>query len=103
MKPPRKPAEFLAGGDRFDLSLIAALQPGARHPRHYFREFQGEHRRNPGSISVWIGPEGDFTPAEMNLIRGAGALPITLGPLVLRSDTAAIYSLSVLNYELHAA
>jgi 16S rRNA U1498 N3-methylase RsmE len=30
-------------------------------------------------------------------------LPITLGRLVLRSDTAAIYSLSVLNYELQSA
>jgi 16S rRNA U1498 N3-methylase RsmE len=30
-------------------------------------------------------------------------LPITLGRLVLRSDTAAIYSLAVLNYELQSA
>ena len=99
---PRKPAEFLGGGDRFDLPLIAALQPGAKHPREYFRDFEEEKKRKPKTLSVWIGPEGDFTPAEMNLVRGAGALPITLGPLVLRSDTAAIYSLSVLNYELHA-
>jgi 16S rRNA U1498 N3-methylase RsmE len=33
-------------------------------------------------------------------LRRHGALPIRLGQLVLRSDTAAIYSLSVLNYEL---
>ena len=99
---PLKPAEFLGRGDRFDLSLVAALQPGAKHPRAYFTEFHEEKRRQPKSISVWVGPEGDFTPAEMNLVRGAGALPITLGPLVLRSDTAAIYSLAVLNYELNA-
>ena len=35
-------------------------------------------------------------------VRAAGALPITLGPLVLRSETAAIYCLSVINYELHS-
>jgi 16S rRNA (uracil1498-N3)-methyltransferase len=49
---------------------------------------------------VWIGPEGDFSTEEINLIMAGGALPISLGRLVLRSDTAAIYSLSVLNHEL---
>lgn len=38
----------------------------------------------------------------MNLIKAEGALPITLGRLVLRSDTAAIAALSVLNHELQA-
>jgi 16S rRNA (uracil1498-N3)-methyltransferase len=47
-----------------------------------------------------IGPEGDFTPAEMGVIRGAGFQPMSLGPLVLRCDTAAIYALSTLCYEL---
>jgi len=45
---------------------------------------------------VWVGPEGDFTPAEMSAAKSAGALPITLGRLVLRSETAAIYGLSIL-------
>jgi 16S rRNA (uracil1498-N3)-methyltransferase len=47
-----------------------------------------------------IGPEGDFTPAELNLARSHGARPITLGPIILRVETAAIYCLSVLSYEL---
>jgi 16S rRNA (uracil1498-N3)-methyltransferase len=49
-----------------------------------------------------VGPEGDFTPAEFNAIRASGALPITLGQLVLRSETAAIYCLSIINYELQS-
>jgi len=49
-----------------------------------------------------VGPEGDFTPAEINTIRASGALPITLGKLVLRSETAAIYCLSIINYELQS-
>jgi 16S rRNA (uracil1498-N3)-methyltransferase len=36
----------------------------------------------------------------MNLLKSNGVLPITLGRLVLRSETAALYCLSVLNYEL---
>jgi len=47
-----------------------------------------------------IGPEGDFTPAELALARSYGCRPITLGPIILRVETAAIYCLSILSYEL---
>ena len=56
----------------------------------------------PQTAAVWVGPEGDFTPEEMAAIRAAGATPITLGPLVLRADTAAIYSLALLSCEFNA-
>ena len=58
-------------------------------------------KRLPQSVGVWIGPEGDFTPEELEAIQAAGALPISLGRLVLRVETAAIYCLSFLNYELN--
>jgi 16S rRNA (uracil1498-N3)-methyltransferase len=99
---PVTPKAYLARGDKFDLPLIASLQSDCKHPRVYFKTYQQEKKRMPKSLCVWIGPEGDFTPAEMNLIKSAGAFPITLGRLVLRSETAALYSLAVLNYELQA-
>jgi 16S rRNA (uracil1498-N3)-methyltransferase len=49
---------------------------------------------------VLVGPEGDFTPAELALARRHGCQPITLGPIILRVETAAIYCLSILSYEL---
>src|SRR5262245_22768229 len=103
VEPPLTPQAFLARGDKCELSLIASLQRDARHPREHFESFIAESKRRPASICVWIGPEGDFTPAEINAIRASGAMPITLGPLVLRSETAAIYCLSIINYELQAA
>ena len=99
---PQSPPKFLASSERFELSLVASLQNDARHPREYFQSFVHERQRLPKSVCVWVGPEGDFTPAEINAIRQSGALPISLGPLILRSETAAIYCLSVLNYELQA-
>lgn len=51
-----------------------------------------------GRILVLIGPEGDFTAKEVELAVSRGALPVSLGPLVLRSETAALYLLSVLNF-----
>jgi 16S rRNA (uracil1498-N3)-methyltransferase len=99
---PLTPAEFLAREERFELPLVAVLDGVRRHPRDCFVEFQAQHRRAPASVSVWIGPEGDFTPEESRAVQKAGAHPITLGPLVLRAETAAVYCLSVLNYELRS-
>jgi len=102
VEPPQTPQGFLARGDKCELSLIASLQRDARHPREYFESFMAESKRRPASVGVWVGPEGDFTPAEFNAVRASGALPITLGELVLRSETAAIYCLSIINYELQS-
>ena len=98
---PMKPDDALTDARQADLSLIATLQPDAKHPREHIDAYSTEHAQAPGKLAIWIGPEGDYTPAEINTIRTA-ALPITLGPLVLRSETAAIYCLAVLNYELQA-
>jgi len=76
------------------------LQRDARHPREYFRSFQTGAKGQPATICLWIGPEGDFTDSELSAIRNAGGRPISLGPLVLRSDTAALYALSIVSYEL---
>jgi 16S rRNA (uracil1498-N3)-methyltransferase len=102
VEKPATPAEFLARGEHFDLPLIASLQPGSRHPRGYFDAFQKERNRAPESVCIWVGPEGDFTRDEVVAAENAGAKPVTLGRLVLRSETAAIYCLSFLNYELQA-
>jgi 16S rRNA (uracil1498-N3)-methyltransferase len=93
--------QFLARKEQFELALVGSLQGDGQHPRQYFEAFRAQRKRQPETVCVWVGPEGDFAPAELDAIRGAGALPITLGPLVLRSETAAVYCLSILNYELH--
>jgi 16S rRNA (uracil1498-N3)-methyltransferase len=91
---------YLSRNEACDLSLLGSLQGDGRHPREWFEAFRREHHHSPLTACAWVGPEGDFTPLELDQIRAAGALPITLGPLVLRAETAAIYCLSILNYEL---
>jgi len=100
IEAPMTIEKFLARKEQFDLSLIGSLQKERRHPREIFREFEAKQKRLPRSVGVWIGPEGDFTLDELKLIEASGALPISLGNLVLRVETAAIYCLSILNYEL---
>jgi 16S rRNA (uracil1498-N3)-methyltransferase len=99
---PISVGDLTRAADRFDLSFVASLQTDSRHPREWLKEFEGTQNRKPTSICVWVGPEGDFTAEEIDATKSVGALPITLGPLVLRSETAAIYCLSVLNYELQS-
>src|SRR5437867_11362997 len=98
---PKKLAEFFsASGRAFDLRLIGSLQPDAQQLKKILETYSSEHGDRPRSVLVLVGPEGDFTPAELTLARRHGCQPITLGPIILRVETAAIYCLSVLSYEL---
>lgn len=42
------------------------------------------------SVLIIVGPEGDFTPAELDAAKEAGCITVTLGPTVLRTETAGI-------------
>jgi 16S rRNA (uracil1498-N3)-methyltransferase len=98
---PKKLAEFFSTSEQpFDLRLIGSLQPGAQHLKEILVTHSSEHGDRPRSVLMLVGPEGDFTPAELALARRQGCEPITLGPIILRVETAAIYCLSVLSYEL---
>lgn len=99
---PVTPKQFIARQEKFELPLIASLLEKRRNLREYFQEFQTKHKRLPASACVWIGPEGDFSKDEVEAIVNSGALPITLGRLVLRVETATTYCLSVLNHELES-
>jgi 16S rRNA (uracil1498-N3)-methyltransferase len=89
--------EFLEKTPLAELPLIASLQPDARHLKQWLAELPGE--RKPSSVTILVGPEGDFTPAETGAAKSAGYRPVTLGPIILRTETAAIYCLSVLAHE----
>jgi 16S rRNA (uracil1498-N3)-methyltransferase len=47
-----------------------------------------DDRGAPGPAAVWIGPEGGWTADELAVLVGAGCAPLSLGPWVLRVDTA---------------
>ena len=87
---------FLAARHKFDALLVCALDEKTRPIRDTIQSIKA---RPVSSVGVLVGPEGDFSAAEMESIRAAGALPVSLGGSVLRSETAAIYALSVLRYE----
>ncbi|MCM8761653.1 MAG: 16S rRNA (uracil(1498)-N(3))-methyltransferase, partial [Candidatus Omnitrophica bacterium] len=87
-------AEIAAKVDGYDLALIAALDDRAEPLKKILFGFRG------GNIAIAIGPEGDFTPFEVEEAKKIGFRVVNLGPRVLKSDTAGLAVLAILNYEL---
>ena len=52
-----------------------------------------------GKIFIFIGPEGDFTQEEIDLSKTFGIIPASLGPRILRTETAGPAVLSIILYE----
>ena len=93
-------AAFVSSAKDYDLKLVASLHGGATSLKKSLAGYSAKHGRAPHKVLWLVGPEGDFSSAEMTAAISAGFSPITLGPLVLRSDTAAVYALSILSHEL---
>ena len=74
--------------------LIASLAPGARPLREVLRDHPATTQ-----ATLLVGPEGDFSSDETNAAIAAGFLPISLGSIVLRVETATLFCLSALRYE----
>lgn len=94
--PELKAPVTLATGLKFqaDFKLIPALSEHSRTLK------QALPASKPNSVAVLIGPEGDFTAEEEAQAFAAGFVPVTLGPLVLRAETASIATLAILGHEL---
>jgi len=79
------------------LSLIATLNDAPK-------KFLDEQLKDLGRIQTLrmaIGPEGDFTPSEVEAALNQGWKAADLGEWVLRSETAALAALAILNHELN--
>ncbi len=93
---------FLDSAKGHEFRLVASLHPGATSLKRILAQHHAKHGRAPHNAVWLVGPEGDFSPAEMTAAVMAGFAPVTLGSLVLRSDTAAVHALSILSHELQA-
>lgn len=101
IESPQPFSEAIQHGSAFQCHLLASLSPRADKVRQALRRLNLHPRVPvPVRIGVWIGPEGDFTEQETRTLLGAGAIAITLGDNVLRSETAAVCALALVRYEL---
>jgi 16S rRNA (uracil1498-N3)-methyltransferase len=77
-----------------DLCLIPYEEEINNGIKKYLRGTKGRN------VSVFIGPEGGFSAQEIEKAESMGAKPVTLGPRILRTETAGIAILSIVMYEL---
>ncbi len=82
---------------RVDLLLVCSLEPDAQ-PLKTILHIARETR--PATVAILVGPEGDFSARERAAARNAGGRAVSLGKLTLRSETASLFALSILSYEL---
>ena len=61
------------------------------------RQDVGSHLQE---VRLYVGPEGGFAPSEVALARDAGIVVVSLGPRVLRTETAGLVALSAVLYAL---
>lgn len=68
--------------------------------RRFVDEYHGR-----GPLKIMIGPEGDFSPAEVRTLLDSGWIPVTFGDTRLRTETAALYGLTAAHVlaDLHSA
>ncbi len=91
--PVLKFSDWINGDLQADLNIVAALLPQSCA---FAQVFAGDY----ASASFLIGPEGDFSDAEYQEIIEKKYLPVSLGEIVLRVETATIFCLSVIKHEL---
>ncbi len=102
INPPRNLSECLRELAPSHLSLVASLVPGAASVRETFGDHANSSNGPPRDVSIWIGPEGDFSTEELSALLTAGVRPVTLGPLVLRCETAVVCAVALVNAELRS-
>ncbi len=90
---------FLARTDLPALRLQCAIVPHARPLRAVLEEGRASGIRE---AVLLIGPEGDFSPAEYAAGEAAGFAPVSLGPIILRVETAVFMSVAAARYALDA-
>jgi 16S rRNA (uracil1498-N3)-methyltransferase len=94
-EPPRSLTSFLSQRAP-GLMMVASLAGQPRLPGAILREFG----KPPGAVTIVTGPEGDLTESELDQLTAAGTVPFTLGPLVLRGETAALAALAIVQHEM---
>ncbi len=111
VKPERLRAQMIEAAEQCGRTALPALDPETKlvdwlamlgERILFFADEAGgapaseSFAARPGPAAILIGPEGGFDPAERALVRAhPQAIAITLGPRILRAETAAIAAVAV--------
>ncbi len=77
-----------------ELKILAYEGEEERSLKEVLEGFSGK------SLALLSGPEGGFANSEVEFLRNKGFIPVSLGPYILRAETAAFYLMSVARYTI---
>ena len=97
VEPPQAYAAFLQRADLPELKIQCAIVPHARPLRELLETARAAGCRD---CVLLIGPEGDFSPSEYAAGEAAGYRPASLGPIILRVETAVFLAVASARYAL---
>lgn len=90
--------ELLSATEKFDAVIIAYEDEARKSGRTRFAEvLKSMYDKN--SILMVFGPEGGISADEVSRLENAGAFFTSLGPRILRTETAPLYALASMSYE----
>ncbi len=93
----REAMAFKEALDGLDVGQLVII-PWEDEPGNDLRTVLSTHR--PASVALFIGPEGGFAAEEIAMSTEKGAIPVTLGPRILRAETAAVVASALILHEL---
>ncbi len=96
--PPVSFHDYMTSFKKGDLNLLLYEGEKKRGIKEVLRGIQ-EAKSGIRTIILLIGPEGGFAQEEVETAVEAGFTPVSLGDLILRTETAPIAALSILRYE----
>lgn len=100
LKQPKKLCECLDQKPSSNrLKMLAALHPSARRPTAILNAHK---EANQHGIDLFVGPEGDFSPAEYEEFAKSGASFADLGDSVLRVETATVSLIAIVMENLRS-
>ncbi len=95
------PLRILLSETEQSLTLASALQNPLQKDCHSERSEESPHLpRGATQLALAIGPEGGWTPEEMSLFTTHNWTHVTLGPRILRAETAAIAAIAIASAHL---
>ena len=84
---------------------LQEMSPIDKHERRFVLNPYGKQgltfegvNQNPGEVKLFIGPEGGFTEDEISFIQSQAFESLVLGPRILRTETAPIAGVAILQY-----
>ncbi len=92
--------EALNWAEKEELKILLWEKEGESLKEVLKKEREGLKKGQPKRTIVLVGPEGGFTKNEVELAKTRGFIPIKLGQRILRTETAAILIVGILQYEL---